>query len=146
MGQTVGVQDAFGIVVIGVVVVGIIAAIVSASMSTGKYDHIGKGGLSLRDGTDRPERETPPGMSAGAAADEEIRQMLQAKNARRARRGEAPLDVDAEIAALQRPALDAGLMGEIRDLVRARNARRLRQGKAPLDEEAEIARQVRELG
>ena len=137
-------QDAFGIVL---VVVGILAAMVAVITLSGTgraYDEIGRGGLSLRDGSDRPAREVTPAMAAGER-DEEIRQMLQARNARRLRQGKEPLDVEAELAALARPAVDAGLAGEVRDLVIARNARRARQGKEPLDVEAEVARRLRDL-
>ena len=75
----------------------------------------------------------------------EIRQMLEARSARRVRRGGEPLDVDAEFAALTRGALDPGIAVEVRQLVEARNARRVRQGKEPLDVEAEVARRLREL-
>jgi hypothetical protein len=83
-------------------------------------------------------------MAAGER-DEEIRQMLQARNARRIRQGKEPLDMEAEMAALARPAIDPGLAGEIRQLVVARNARRARQGKEPLDVEAEVERRLRDL-
>lgn len=136
-------QDAFGIVIFGVVVVAVLIAVATLLSSRAAYDEIGKGGLF--DGSDRPLRETPAGLSASAVRDDEIRQMLQARNARRERRGEAPLDVEAELAALSRPAIDAALIGEIRDLVEARNARRERQGRPPLDVEAEIERQIRDL-
>jgi hypothetical protein len=80
----------------------------------------------------------------------EVRQMLEAKSERRRRRGEAPLDVEAEaerlLAAAQRPrgeeAMDAELRAEVRQLVIARNERRLRQGLEPLDVEAETERQL----
>ena len=49
------------------------------------------------------------------------------------------------MAALARPAIDAGLAREVRDLVIARNARRARQGKEPLDVEAEVERRLRDL-
>ena len=88
------------------------------------------------------------GQSA-AEAQEEIRQMLEAKSRRREARGEAPLDVDAELAALTQaaraPAIPR-LREEVRQLVIARNERRLRQGKEPLDVEAEVERQLRDLG
>jgi hypothetical protein len=71
--------------------------------------------------------------------------MLDARNARRAARGEAPLDVDAEMERLMRPAADPALEAEVRSLVEARNARRARQGKEPLDVEAEVQRQLRDL-
>jgi hypothetical protein len=81
-------------------------------------------------------------------AQEEIRQMLEAKSARREARGEAPLDVEAELRSLSSPSAqaDPGLREEVRQLVEARNERRLRQGKEPLDVDAEVERQLRELG
>ena len=131
-------QDAFGIVLVIVVAVAAIVAVV-AFVGAGKtYEHIGRGGLSLDN--DRPVPETSPAVAAA-----EIRQMLEARNARRIRQGKEPLDIDAEIAALSRPSIDPGLADEVRQLVEARNARRLRQGKEPLDVEAEVARRLREL-
>jgi hypothetical protein len=139
------VQTAFGIVLFVVVLVAAIVAVIAFVGSSRAYEQIGRGGLSLGDGADRPARE-PSGGAGAAVREEEIRQMVAARNERRARRGEAPLDVEAEIAALTRPRVDAALLGEIRALVEARNARRLRRGEAPLDVEAEIERQLRELG
>ncbi len=75
--------------------------------------------------------------------------MLRARNARRVRRGEAPLDVEAELARLTAPAVDPELRSEIRDLVIARNYRRRRAGKPALDVEQEIERELfnlRDLG
>jgi hypothetical protein len=126
------------------VIVAVIVAVITIAGVGRAYDQIGRGGLSLRDGSDRPAREATPAMAAGER-DEEIRQMLQARNARRVRQGREPLDVEAEMAALARPAIDPGLAGEIRELVVARNARRARQGKEPLDVESEVARRLREL-
>jgi hypothetical protein len=137
-------QDAFGIVLVVVVVLAAVVAVVTVAGFGGAYDHIGRGGLSLRDGSDRPDHEVTAATAAGER-DEELRQMLAARNARRIRQGKEPIDVDAEIAALSRPAIDPGLAGEIRDLVVARNARRARQGREPLDVEAEVARRLREL-
>jgi len=140
-------MDAFGYVIVGVVAVSFVIAIVMAA-STGKlYDQIGKGGLSLNDGSDRPAHE--PAVSGAVATrerDDEIRQMLVARNARREARGQATKDVEEEFAELTRPAVDPGLKGEIRELVIARNHRRVRQGKEPLDVEAEVARQIEALG
>jgi hypothetical protein len=97
--------------------------------------------------------EPPPQRPGGGAQKvdpaiqaAEVRQMLEAKSERRRQRGEAPLDVEAELAELTRPRFDPALLAEIRQLVEARNRRRIRQGKEPLDVEAEVARQVRELG
>ncbi len=74
--------------------------------------------------------------------------MIAARNARRERRGEAPLDVESELTRLTAtpaPQADAGLRAEVRQMVVARNARRVRAGKEPLDVDAEVARQLREL-
>lgn len=83
----------------------------------------------------------------------EVRQMLEAKSHRRERRGESPLDVEAEterlLAAAERPrgaaAMDAELRAEVRQLVVARNERRMREGLEPLDVEAETERQLADL-
>lgn len=144
MGQTQGVQEAFGIVVFVVVAVAIVAALYAAAGTGALYRQIGRGGLSL-DRDDDHGRSLPQTASR-AVADEEIRQMLAARNARRAVRGEAPLDVEEELARLTAPAVDPQLESEIRSLVIARNARLQRQGKPPLDVEAEVRRQLEELG
>src|SRR4030088_2617394 len=49
IGDTVGVQEAFGIVLVVVVVIAALIAIGTFVSSAGAYDRIGKGGLSLRD-------------------------------------------------------------------------------------------------
>jgi hypothetical protein len=138
------VQEAFGIVLLVVVVIAALIAVATFLSSGGAYDRIGKGGLSLRDGSDRPAGPST-GTASARERDEEIRQMLAARNERRARRGKEPVDLDAELARLTAPAVDPALREEIRQLVLARNARRARQGKEPLDVEAEIERQVRSL-
>jgi hypothetical protein len=64
-------------------------------------------------------------------------------------RGESPLDIDAEYAALTATApagRDEALREEVRQLVVAKNERRARRGEAPLDIEAEVDRQLRDLG
>jgi hypothetical protein len=68
------------------------------------------------------------------------------RNARRAARGEAPEDVDAQLRALTAPAADPELRAEVRALVESRNARRVERGEEPLDVEAETERRLRELG
>jgi hypothetical protein len=72
--------------------------------------------------------------------------MLEARNARRLRRGEEPLDVDQELRRLTGPQIDPQLRLEIRQLVEARNYRRARAGKPPLDVEAEVEREISRLG
>jgi len=142
-------QSAFGTVLFAVVGVSAVVALLTFAGARRAYGEIGKGLLSLRDGTDRPLRE--PRMSAPLARaeqEEELRQMLSARNAVRERAGRPLLDVEAELALLLAPVstLDPALEAEVRDLVIARNARRERAGKPPLDVEAEVARQLAELG
>ncbi len=135
-------HEAFGTVLWVVCIGGTIAAAVGLISARKTWDEFGKDGLLL-------DSELTRGSHASAAAlrerDEEIRQMLEARNARRIRRGEQPLDVDEELARLTAPAIDPELRAEIRDLVIARNYRRARAGKPPLDVEAEIEREIAEL-
>ncbi len=140
-------MEPFGTVLITVVLVAIVVACLSYLGSGGIYKGLGRTGLSLDEPDMRPA--PPPGSAAAhAEAREEVRQMIEAKSARREARGQAPLDVDAEIEALSRPVTprDAALRDEVRQLVLARNERRLRQGKQPLDVDAEVERQLRDLG
>jgi len=140
------VQDAFAYVLFGTVLVGIVAAAAGLLLSGKAYQQIGKGGF-FRD--DDAPKGPPPGSPVDLAErDAEIRQMLTARNARRAAAGREQVDVEAELARLTAPAqeIDPALREEIRTLVVARNARRVRRGQEPLDVEAEVDRQVRELG
>ena len=131
----------FGTVLIAVSLVAVIVAALSYWGSGRIYGSIGASDLVM-------ERESGAAAAPDSAeAREEIRQLLEAKSARREARGEEPLDVEAELEALTRPAAgDPGLRDEVRQLVIARNERRLRQGKEPLDVEAEVERQLRSLG
>jgi len=138
------VQDAFGIVVFVVVGVGVVVALLSLVGRDRLYDQIGRGGL--RDDRDAPPPDPAPTSAAGARErEEEIRQMLEAQNARRVRRGQPALPVDDELRRLTRPSIDAGLRAEIRQLVIARNERRKRRGQEPLDVEAEVERQIADV-
>jgi hypothetical protein len=117
--------------------------------SDSMYDHIGQGGLSKDSDYSAP---VAPLDSAAARSEQEheIRQMLRARSDRRVLRGEAPLDIDAEVAKLlddgrRAGEHDPGLVTEVRQLVEARNERRLRQGKQALDVEAEVSRTLDEL-
>jgi hypothetical protein len=146
------VEAAFPIVVIVIAVLGAIAACVAFVGAGRIYDGLGRGAFAL-DESDRPASPEPGTGAARAEADAEIRQMLEAKSARREARGEAPLDVEAELAALTTPAGggrdlggDEALREEVRQLVVARNDRRIRRGEEPLDVEAEVDRQLRDLG
>ena len=118
-------HDAFG-TVLWVVCIGAFVVAVVAFASSGKtWNEFGKDGLLL-------DSEFTGGAHRSAAAlrerDEEIRQMLEARNARRIRRGEQPLDVEEEFAKLTAPVIDPELRAEIADLVIARNYRRARAG------------------
>ena len=129
----------------GEIILVIVAAVVpiaaaSFALSGDAFDSIGKGGLEQ-------SKPPPEPISRGA----EIRQMVEAKARRQARRGGPPLDVDAEIARLKRdtapPAIrDRELIAEVRGMVEARNKRRERKGLEPLDVESEVARRLKELG
>jgi hypothetical protein len=157
MHHTVGMEDAFPIVIIGISLVAIVVAVAASLASGGLYERIGRGGFSMdgheqSGGGGRGGGGPAPGSAAARAeADEEIRQLVEAKSDRRVARGQAPLDVEAEIRALTQPAaasssVDPGLQDEVRQLVIAKNERRIRQGKEPLDVDAEVARQLRDLG
>jgi len=113
----------------------------------------GKGPFAIEPGAPgeasgaRPTEPVDPAIQAA-----EVRQMLEAKAERRRRRGEAPLDVEAETTRLLASAgptaasrgeeIEAELRQEVRQLVVSRNERRLRQGLEPLDVEAETERQL----
>jgi hypothetical protein len=134
------VQSAFGTVVWVVCGVGIVGAVVSLVFNRKTWDEYGKNHLLLD--SDQPQSRTPGSAAAQLERDTEIREMLEARNARRRRRGEPEDDVEAELARLTAPVIDAELRGEIRDLVMARNHRRARRGEPPLDVEAEIEREI----
>ena len=139
-------RDAFGYVIFGVAILGGVVGVISLIGRDRLYDQIGRGGLSI--GEENPPGA--PGAEPGGAPDAherdaEIRQMLTARNARRAARGEPERDIDSELADLTRPAVDATLLAEIRELVVARNARRVARGEPPLDVDSEVERQVRDL-
>jgi hypothetical protein len=134
------VHAAFGTVVWIVCGVGLLAGVAALIASGKTWEDYGKDYL-LMDG--ERTRETKAGSAAAMLErDTEIRQLLEARNLRRQRRGEEPLDVEQELSRLTTPQIDSELRAEIRDLVIARNHRRARTGKPTLDVEAEIAREV----
>ena len=137
-------QEAFGIVIFAVVAISAVIAVVSLFYRGKVYDEIGRGGI----GDDREIGSTTPqgGAVDLAERDAEIRQMLGARNARAAARGEAEVDVEGELQRLTAPAADPALREEVRELVVARNRRREARGEAPLDVEEEVERQLREFG
>jgi hypothetical protein len=116
------------------------------------FRQIGKGPLSIdRDMPQKGSRAPAPVSTAMREA--EIRQLLEAKAYRQRRRGEQPLDVEAELERLLASErgrgsglrADAQLVSEVRELVEASNARRIRMGREPLDVDAEVERQLDEL-
>jgi hypothetical protein len=132
----------FGTIIIVVSIVAVLVAAISYWGSGRVYSGIGASDLVM-------EREPADAAAPDSAeAREEIRQMLEAKSARRQARGEEPLDVEAEMQTLMAApgGDDPALREEVRQLVIARNERRMRQGKEPLDVEAEVERQLRSLG
>jgi hypothetical protein len=115
-------------------------------------DQVGKGPFAVEFERDLPSSISDSDAERGSGSrEDEIRQLLEAKSYRQEARGEAPLDVDAELNRLlaeqpqQAPGIDHRLVEEVRQLVVARNERRVRQGKEPLDVEEEVERQLREL-
>jgi hypothetical protein len=134
-------MDAFGTILIAVSILAVVVAAISYWGSGRIYTGLGRGDLEL-------ERDRPVATASAAEAQEEIRQMLQAKSDRRTARGEAPIDIEAEMATLSAgpSSADPALREEVRQLVIARNERRQRQGKEPLDVEQEVERQLRDLG
>lgn len=139
-------------------VVAPIAAIAFAR-SGRRYEEIGKGrfAVDFDDGDEAPHEE-------------EIRQLVEAKAYRQSRRGEQPVDVEAEVDRLlagepdpadavrdetaltphqtdapRDPEMDQ-IRDEIRQIVIAGNERRERRGEAPLDVEAEVERMLSEFG
>jgi hypothetical protein len=134
------VHGAFEIVIWVVCVAAVLIAAVILLSNRRTWEDFGRHHLLM-------DRDAPRGSAtAPAERDEEIRQMLEARNARRLRRGEAPIDVEDELARLTAPSIDPELRQEIRDLVKARNYRRTRAGKPPLDVDAEVEREIARLG
>ncbi len=156
-----------GLIDLVVAIVALCGAIVAVGMLSGGalgslYDRIGESGGSSASGQ-RPEPR-PGSAAAIAERDLEVRQMLQARSERRMRRGQAPIDLDAEVSRLlaggtsahqaadfdgtataETRRRDPELVEELRQLAEARNQRRLRRGEAPLDVRAEVERALAEL-
>jgi len=122
-----------------------------AGRTDSAYDQIGRGGISRESDYARRAPGPAPGTPAAAAERErEMRQMLTARSERLERKGQPPLEIDAELARLlageRAPVTrDAELVAEVRQLVVARNERRARQGLAPLDVNVEVERTIAEL-
>jgi hypothetical protein len=137
------VHSTFNVVIWVVCVLAVLIALGALIFGRNTWEDFGKGRFVM----DRDPAEGSRSGGGGAAIaerDDEIRQLLEARNERRARRGEAPVDVEQELTRLTTtaPDIDPALREEIRQLVVARNHRRVRAGKPPLDVEAEIEREI----
>ncbi len=168
---------AFPFVLFGGIALFVILGVLSMLSRGNLYDQIGQGGLTLGDTGARSgtgaggagasgagaedaldfDAAVASGSTAQSEREEEIRQMLQARSDRRVRRGESPLDIEAELARIEGASRggarlgateshDSGLTLEVRQLVQARNERRRRKGQPALDVEAEVKRTLAELG
>src|SRR3954469_7080560 len=123
-------MEAFGTVLIVVCLVAVVVAAFSFRGSGQIYKGLGRTGVFSIDDDESIRAPTTPPTAPSAEAGEEIRQMLEAKSERRVARGQAPLDIEAEVQKLTAPQAtprDAALVEEVRQLVVARNERRLRQ-------------------
>jgi hypothetical protein len=142
----------FGTLVWLVMFASLAASLALFAGAFGLLDDLGKGGLYI------DEPPPPPPALLGAIGrierEEEIRQLVQARHDRQLARGEAPLDVDAEVGRLlaidedpvpEDERLADALREEVRQLVVARNERRLARGEPPLDVDAEIERQLESI-
>jgi hypothetical protein len=88
MGDDQRMDDAFLVVVIGVSLLAFVVAAIALATSGGSYDEIGRGGLSV---------EEPHAPATDAEVVAEVRELVEAGNARRIARGEPPIDVEAEV-------------------------------------------------
>jgi hypothetical protein len=145
------IQIQSGYVLAAITLVVLPIAAVAFARSGAAWQGIGKGRFSIEQRLPPPRLgQAPPPVDPALQA-AEARQMLEAKSFRRQRRGEQPLDVDAEVSRLlelprnAQPELEQQLRAEVRELVIARNERRMRSGKEPLDVDAETERQLGDL-
>jgi hypothetical protein len=155
-------QAAFPVVLFGSIGLFVVVGVLSMLTRNNLHDQIGQGGLSLGEDpfgagpsvAGEPAGGNGDGSAAHAERELEIRQMLTARSDRLVRQGQPPLDIDAELARLERTdelappgaaSHNAALTEEVRQLVVARNERRARQGLDTLDVEAEVQRTLAEL-
>jgi hypothetical protein len=155
-------QAAFPVVLFGSIGLFVVVGVLSMLTRNNLHDQIGQGGLSMGEdpfgsgpsAAGEPAGWDGDGSAARAERELEIRQMLTARSDRLVRQGQPPLDIEAELARLERtdelappggPSHNAALTEEVRQLVVARNERRARQGLDALDVEAEVQRTLAEL-
>jgi hypothetical protein len=150
IGDLIDIQAGFALTLITLVALPI--ALIAFARTGPLWQSIGKGPFAIEQEMPPPSRLSQPEPPVDRRLQEtEARQMLEAKSYRRQQRGEAPLDIEAEVTRLLEapgaagPAIDEKLRSEVRELVVARNERRMRRGEAPLDVELEIDRQLADL-
>jgi hypothetical protein len=120
-----------------------VAALLALIGSGKTWEDYGRNRLLFDSDSPTGRRSVAPGSPAALLErDSEIRQMLEARNLRRRKRGEPEIDVEAELRRLTTAHIDTELRAEVRDLVIARNHRRARRGQPPLDVEAEVEREL----
>jgi hypothetical protein len=126
-----------GNVLVAITLLALPIAAIAFARSGPLWQSLGKGRFAIEQELPPPRHPASPEppVDRGLQATE-ARQMLQAKAFRQERRGEEPLDVEAEVARLldspdaTPPAID-DLREEVRQLVITRNERRMRAGKEP---------------
>ncbi|HEY8808846.1 MAG TPA: hypothetical protein VIM28_02390 [Solirubrobacterales bacterium] len=150
VGELIDIQAGFVLTLITLIALPV--ALIAFARTGPLWQGIGKGPFAIEQEMPPPSRLSQPEPPVDRRLQEaEARQMLEAKSYRRQQRGEAPLDVEAEVTRLLEspgaagPAIDEKLRAEVRQLVVARNERRMRRGEDPLDVETEMERQLADL-
>ncbi len=150
LGELIDIQAGYVLTLITLITLPI--ALTAFARSGRLWQGLGKGQFAIEQEIPPPSSLSRPDPPVDRKLQEaEARQMLEAKSYRRQARGEAPLDVEAEVARLLEapgaagPAIDEKLRAEVRQLVVARNERRMRRGEEPFDVEAEMERQLADL-
>lgn len=150
LGDLIDIQAGF--VLTSITLIALPVALIAFARTGPLWEGVGKGPFAIEQEIPPPSSISQPDPPVDRALQEaEARQMLEAKSYRRQQRGEAPLDVEAEVTRLLAspgaagPAIDEKLRAEVRQLVIARNERRMRRGEDPLDVEAEVERQLTDL-
>ena len=150
LGSLIDIQAGFVLTLITLIALPV--ALIAFARTGPLWESVGKGPFAIEQELPPPSRLAQPDPPVDRRLQEtEARQMLEAKSYRRRQRGEAPLDIEAEVRRLldspaaAGPAIDEKLRAEVRQLVVARNERRMRRGEEPLDVEAEMERQLADL-
>jgi hypothetical protein len=136
------VDSVFGIVIFSVVgISGLIA--IGTFIFGGAPPHSSIGGNAF------VPTNGDPGVETEDMRQDDVRQMLEARNRRRIARGETPADIDAELQALltqpMEPSTDAEVRAEVEAIITARHARRRRRGRPEGDFEAEVEELLRSI-